>query len=253
MDLSFLEGKHGLEIAGPSQPFSENGIVPIYPIIASLDDISHPRPKEWGGRDLADQGSYLYSPGRPPGRQFIGDATSVDTKLLQKYDFVAVSHVFEHIANPLKAAYQWLNILKADGVLLMIVPHRDGTFDRARPVTSLQHLLDDYAVNTQETDKTHFEEVASRSTKSFSAEWFASNDRHRGMHHHVFDTRLVVDIYCALNLQILCVEAILPYHIVIAGRKSEGKRPLNERFLESTAEYRQKSPFPSDCTLSIQT
>jgi hypothetical protein len=71
----------------------------------------------------------------------------------------------------------------------------------------------------------------------------------RCLHHHVFDTRLVVDMLDYLGLQILDVEAIRPFHIVVAARKlPEGVAPRNQPFLGSNAKWRHDSPFKIDRT-----
>ena len=48
------------------------------------------------------------------------------------------------MANPIKALLEWKRVLRKDGVLLMILPHRDYTFDWRRPVTVVEHMKKDY-------------------------------------------------------------------------------------------------------------
>ena len=62
-------------------------------------------------------------------------------------DFVVSSHVFEHFPNPIKALLEWNRLLRVGGVIFMIVPHKERTFDKEQARTSLDHVVDDYRTN----------------------------------------------------------------------------------------------------------
>lgn len=55
-------------------------------------------------------------------------------------DFVFASHVIEHFPNPLGALYEWRRV--AQRLVVVVVPHRDRTFDADRPLTPTAELLD---------------------------------------------------------------------------------------------------------------
>ena len=59
-------------------------------------------------------------------------------------DFVVSSHVVEHFTDPIKAFIEWDRVVKLGGIIFMIIPHKDRTFDKSNERTSLQHLVDDY-------------------------------------------------------------------------------------------------------------
>jgi SAM-dependent methyltransferase len=59
-------------------------------------------------------------------------------------DFVVSSHVLEHFPNPIKALLEWDRLIRPGGIIFMIVPHKDRTFDKLRARTSLQHLIEDF-------------------------------------------------------------------------------------------------------------
>ena len=59
-------------------------------------------------------------------------------------DFVVSSHVLEHFPDPVRALLEWDRLVKPGGVIFMIVPHMERTFDRTQPRTTLQHLIDDF-------------------------------------------------------------------------------------------------------------
>lgn len=55
-------------------------------------------------------------------------------------DFVFASHVIEHFPDPIRAIDEWLRV--ATRYVVMVVPHRDRTFDHTRPVTPVDVLAD---------------------------------------------------------------------------------------------------------------
>ena len=57
-------------------------------------------------------------------------------------DFVINSHVLEHFWDPIKTLKEWLRVVKPNGYLFLIIPHKDRTFDKDRARTSLQELID---------------------------------------------------------------------------------------------------------------
>jgi SAM-dependent methyltransferase len=55
------------------------------------------------------------------------------------FDFVLASHVIEHFYDPIRALEEWRRV--ASRYLFLVVPHRDRTFDRDRPLTPLAELM----------------------------------------------------------------------------------------------------------------
>ena len=164
--------------------------------------------------------------------------------------------MIEHIANPLLALSEWVRVLMENGILLLIFPHKDGTFDHKRQVTSLSHLIKDCEQKTNEDDLTHLPEILERHDFKKdpgieSAEAFKKRSEHnyenRCLHHHVFDTSLVIEIVHHLDLQIIDVEPLLPSDILIIARKVQaGNLPNNDKYFVNDAKYRHTSPFISD-------
>lgn len=94
---------------------------------------------------------------QPTLAEYFGDAADlpfVDSSL----NYVATSHVIEHVANPLSAFLEWYRVLKNDGVIYMVVPSRLFTFDRLRPLTAIEHIVDDYRNNVTQCDGTHIDD-----------------------------------------------------------------------------------------------
>ncbi len=162
--------------------------------------------------------------------------------------------MLEHSANPLKALREWMRVVRPGGALLLVLPHKEGTFDHRRPTTALDHLEADLANGTTEDDLTHLPEVLqlhdlARDPLAGSRESFErrsrSNATNRGMHQHVFDTRSAVEMLLRQGLRIISIEAKLPFHVILLALKDpRGSEPERGRALLRDA--LRRSPFPSD-------
>lgn len=242
----------GLEIGGPSQIFTRNGALPVYPVLKQLDNCNFSEKTIW--ETVNQDTSFGYDEKRSQGNQYIAEATDLQMISPETYDCVLASHVIEHIANPLQALSEWIRVLKEMGVLVLIVPHKDGTFDHRRSVTPLDHLIEDYECKRPEKDLTHLPEIlklhdleldpGAGTLEAFKRR-SEKNSENRALHHHVFDTASVVRLIHHMNLEILAVEPRLPHHIIAVTRKMPaGQLPDNQFFVENKGRY--KSPFPTD-------
>jgi SAM-dependent methyltransferase len=95
-------------------------------------------------------------------------------------DFVIMSHVLEHLANPIKAIQEAFRVLAVGGRLLVIVPDRDFTFDSHRALTPFEHLWDDFRSGvTVNSDEHYIDFLRSAAPHVFkdSAEKFAGHIR----------------------------------------------------------------------------
>jgi len=250
-----LADKSGLEIGGPSAIFRDNRALPIYKVIKNLDGCNFSDTTIWEG-EITSGYNYKYHKLKPNGYQYIADTVDLGIIESSRYDFVLSCHSLEHTANLLKAISEWLRILKNEGFLLMVVPHKEGTFDHRRPITSMEHLIKDRDENVGEDDLTHLDEILKLHDLSMDppAGNFSSfkkrsldNYRNRCLHHHVFNTNLVLQILDYFGLQILALDFVSPYHIITLSQKKNDRTIVNnEKFLKDDAEYRKNSPFKID-------
>lgn len=250
---SALQSKRGLEIGGPSLMFADNGPLPLYQILGSLDNCLYSGSTIWAG-DVQEGNTFLYRPGQMAGVQIICDATDLEVIEDSSYECVLACHCLEHIGNPLRALEEWKRVLQPEGILLLILPHKDGTFDWRRSTTPLAHLIEDYQNAVGEEDLTHLPEILelhdlSKDAAAGTSEQFRqrclSNDINRAMHHHVFDTAAALAMVDFAGLKILCVDTLKPHHIVILASRTD-QRMDNRRFTEAGAVHLNRSPFPSD-------
>lgn len=252
-----LAGLNGVEIGGPSRIFSAQGIFPVYPIIASLDNVTYAARTIWVD-ELSQDREFHFNVHSSPGKQFILDATDLSAIGDGTYDFLVSSHVLEHLANPLRGLFEWIRVVKDGGVLVIVLPHKDGTFDHLRRVTTIGHIIEDYLNNVDEHDATHLEEIRrfhdlSQDDGVSGREEFENriinNANDRSMHHHVFSTRSMAQLLDYAGLKILSLEAVRPCHAVaIAMKAPRTSANINKHFLDSTSRLYTRSPFRTDRT-----
>jgi SAM-dependent methyltransferase len=245
--------KIGLEIGGPTRWFKRGNLVPVYPDAGRIDNCNFSAETLWEGT-IVEGATFRYDDQHEPGVQYVAEATDLHMIADESYDFVLSSHAVEHTANPIQAMSEWKRVLKEQGMLVLIAPHLEGTFDHKRPITTLAHMIEDFEQKMPETDTTHLPEILalhdlSRDPEAGSPADFekrcANNLATRGLHHHVFDTALLVELVDHMGLQITAVEAFRPFNIVVVARKpAEGEAVSNEQFRGPDSTW--VSPFLAD-------
>lgn len=209
---SSVSGKKGLEIGGPSHEFTETGLIPIYPLLGSLETTNYSKGTLWS-QDTVD---------------YVLDATCLAPVEDSKYDFLLACHVLEHIANPLKALKEWRRVLKPGGSILILLPDKHHTFDHRRPYTSFAHLKADFDQGTPESDLTHLDEILAlhdleRDPPAGTLEQFKErslrNFENRALHHHVFDPKLLPELFSFGGFKLMRESVTFPPNIIAFGRK----------------------------------
>jgi SAM-dependent methyltransferase len=253
-DLPKFSG-NGLEIGGPSQLFRRGKEFPIYSVAGNVDNVNYGSQTFWEGT-LQEGRNFKYNPKKEPGHQFICEASDLSPIPDCAYDFVASCHTLEHCANPIKALIEWRRILRDNGWLVLVLPHRTGTFDHRRKVTEFEHLLEDYCKGVMEDDTTHFAEIlekhdlkrdpAQKSRVEFER-WITTNAMTRGAHHHVFDPALAIRLVDYAGFEVVTAEVALPFHIFTVAQKSTRARTEKERTLSQVLQgCYARSPFKVD-------
>src|ERR1700744_419573 len=220
----FVAEKSGLEIGGPSKVFEEGILtLPIYPLIGRLDNCDFSRDTTWASHE----DSYIFSPGKPPGKSIFRDASNLSSIADHTYDFILSSHNLEHFANPVKALQEWKRVTRPGGALVVILPDYSKTFDHRRTPTSVDHLFEDFKQETQEDDLTHLPEILDKHDLSLdpgasSQEAFhrrsLDNFNNRCLHHHVFDGANSRELLTRCGLEVLVVDFAPPFHILLLAR-----------------------------------
>jgi SAM-dependent methyltransferase len=220
-----LSAKSGLEIGGPSHVFETK--LPVYRHIQSLDNCVFAQETHWEGA-RGPGATFHFDQGKRTGTNFITEGFTLEGIADAAYDFVLSSHNLEHIANPIKALYNWKRVLKPHGFLLLVLPDKHRTFDCRRPVTSLEHMRDDYMQDMGEDDMTHVEEfVTLWDYKKFPIansiaehrERYRNNYQQRLLHHHVFDLKSATNLVKFAGWQVLATERLRPNHLILFSQK----------------------------------
>lgn len=76
----------------------------------------------------------------------------------ESMDFIIGCHVIEHVFDPIGTLVNAHRKLRPGGSLLLVVPDMARTFDRERPLTSLEHLKLDHFSPDADRDRGHYEE-----------------------------------------------------------------------------------------------
>ena len=122
---------------------------------------------------------------------------------------------------------EWLRISKDDAFLLIVVPKREANFDHNRPITSFEHLKNDYDNKVGEDDLSHLEEILRLHDLSLDppAGTYTefkmrsmNNFQNRALHQHIFDINLLTRIFGYFNLEII-ESAIIKTDYIILGKK----------------------------------
>lgn len=203
LGVNRLNGKEGVEIGGPSDIFSA-----IYDVVRSCDGVNFSDKTVWWENEEA---VYCYQQ-KKLGKVIIDDATQLQQIKNNKYDFLLSSNNLEHIANPLKALNEFRRVVKEDGLIIIVVPRKDKTFDHNREYTTFQHILEDYTLDIDETDLSHLPEIIEKHDYEMDKSCGGKenfivrshkNYENRCLHHHVFSQECLTEMFQYLKLVIV--------------------------------------------------
>lgn len=141
-------------------------------------------------------------------------------------DFVIMSHVIEHLANPVKAIREAFRVLAIGGRLMVVVPDRDFTYDCGREITSFEHLRDDYRNGVTENSDDHYLDFLKSAGPHVFLEPAEKLPGHIGFsrmrreHAHVW-TSLSFQEFMARSLDLLACRAEPLYESLSSENKSE--------------------------------
>lgn len=245
----------GFEIGGTSFIFTDSGQIPLYKHINHLDNCNFSGNTVWEG-EINKNYEYKYHKSKNVGTQYILEATNLKGIDDGKYDFLLSSHMIEHTANPIKALKEWLRVIKVDGHMVLVIPHKDGTFDHRRPTTTIDHLIDDFENNMDEYDLSHLEEILNLHDLKLDPDAGTYDDfkkrsqvnhENRCLHHHVFTAKLAVELMDYLKVNIKTIESIAPSHILVVVQKVKENIVFdNSNIISYVNSSNFNSPFISD-------
>lgn len=216
-----IKGGEGLEVGGPSTIFKT--VLPVYQAARRIDGVNFAARTVWEG-GIQNGMRYRYL-GNRVGRQFISDATDLSQIGSEQYDFVLSSNCLEHVANPIRALLEWRRVVRSGGKLILVLPNKASNFDHRRPITPIEHILEDYRSNVSERDLTHLEEILSLHDLSLDPpagdpESFRrrslDNFSNRTLHHHVFDPTTMSQMLQHVGFDVVQVKSTATDHYALS-------------------------------------
>ena len=140
-----------------------------------------------------------------------------------KFDFVMSSHVLEHCCDTIKVLKEISRVLRPNGLIVLILPHMNRTFDKGRVISTLQKHVKDYCLKVNPLDyiqpkQRHFyifSEFLRVSVTPFCHGWKKSALDEEGnydpywmvnnavIHYHCWDTAEMIRILKHMNLKVV--------------------------------------------------
>ena len=138
MAQRYLGGLRGIEIGGAAQSDFRVDALNV-DLTASMDTVYKRHELEiWGWAKPVDVVA--------PGDRLPFEDDSVD--------FVLASHVIEHIPDPIAALEEWVRVARE--WVFLVVPHRDRTFDRGRPLTPVAERVERHEAEFRSHEDRHW-------------------------------------------------------------------------------------------------
>ena len=242
-EKNILTFKSALEIGGPSDHiFGNKSIIPVYDTSIKIDFCNFSDQTIWN----VEKKSNIQL-------QYISDILDIKKNISKKYDLVLASHVIEHSANALLALENINAILNDNAIAIIVLPHKDATFDWRRENTNINHFFDDYNNKIDESDTTHFADILKNHDLKLDPgagnfenlkKRLSMNINNRGAHHHVFTTKNATELIKISTLKLIYLDILTPNHIILFCSKKDAKyEPFN---IDLKLNLFKNSPFPSD-------
>lgn len=144
----------------------------------------------------------------------LDDGEHLKTIPTESQDFVIANHFIEHCQDPIRAIENGLRVLKSGGILYLGVPDKRHTFDKDRPLTTLEHLLKDYHEGPAWSRKYHFldytkyawlcykSEDEGQDDPRIEAEALRFMEMDYSIHFHVWTQAEILELLAALKKQL---------------------------------------------------
>lgn len=126
----WLSGE-GIEIGALHQPIKLPDDVKVRYVDYKTKAENQARYPELGGRDLVDT-------------DIVDDGFILSKVTDQSQDFIIANHALEHSPDPYGTLLVWKSKLRPRGLLYFALPIAEKCYDHGRPLTTLEHFLDDH-------------------------------------------------------------------------------------------------------------
>lgn len=119
----------------------------------------------------------------------VGNLETLDCVADSSLDFVIASHVLEHVENPLRALVTISRVLHSGGIAYIALPDKRFTFDVARQITPLWHIVRDFEEGPAWSRHQHYVDWAINVERDENPEGHAARNERisHNIHFHVWD------------------------------------------------------------------
>jgi SAM-dependent methyltransferase len=90
----------------------------------------------------------------------VDDGERLGSVASETVDFVIANHFFEHCEDPIGTLAHHARVTRPGGRLFIAIPDKRFTFDHARPVTALEHVIRDHDEGPEWSRSGHYDEWA---------------------------------------------------------------------------------------------
>lgn len=146
------------------------------------------------------------------------------------FDFIVSAHCLEHCVDPIRVLKEFKRVVKSDGVIFLILPHCERTFDKGRTISSLKSHIFDHESQVKKEDYLEnegkyydvFEEFLQIATQWPRHTWISSAKNTDGswnkskildggiLHYHVWTQTEIIDLLKYVGCRIILVMNVMP-------------------------------------------
>ena len=133
----------------------------------------------------------------------VGDAENLTAVRDGSQDFVIANHVIEHCEDPAGTIMGFLRLLRPGGVIFLAVPDkRESVLDQRRPLTTIDHLIQDHELGPSFSRRGHYIEFAElvdgKSGQDLYLHAYASDAANRSLPFHVWTAETFLEFMSAI-------------------------------------------------------
>ena len=110
----YILHKRGLEIGGPSWVFRSSGIVPLYDLVKSIDNVNYSGVTIWDSPNNDNLWEFR--------KTIVSEASDLSNIESNSYDLVVSSNVIEHLSNPLLSLLEMKRVVRLYGLIVYWPP-----------------------------------------------------------------------------------------------------------------------------------
>lgn len=140
------------------------------------------------------------------------------------FDFLISCHCLEHCPDTIKTLNEWIRVVKKGGIVFLVLPHGDRTFDKGRRKTTLNNHIEDFKNEVDIYDDEPLDEWENISLVNAKPKWLNNKNAYNidgslnfvwmaetgRIHYHVWTQKEFVELAKYLKVEVLESREFLP-------------------------------------------